>query len=100
MKALERFVLPDQVRERHRLGNGGSRNSSVPFIRDFIPCHTSLNLFQDNPSHDPRPLVRRLAVTNLQVGHDVPAIRRVGLCHALSFNRLNHSLNRAGLQAP
>lgn len=73
MKASERFALFNQVRKRQRLGNGGMRNLSIPFTRDFIPCHPSLNLFQDNPSHDARSFVGRLAVTNLRVGHNVPA---------------------------
>jgi len=73
MEAVEGFALSDQVRNRDRLGNGGTGDSSIPFRRDFIQCHASFNLFQDNSSHDARPFVGRLAVTNLRIGHDVPA---------------------------
>jgi hypothetical protein len=89
MEAVERFALADQVGKRHCLGNGGTGNLSIPFIRDFIPCHASLNLFQDNPSHDARPFVGRLAMTNLQVGHNVAA-----QFDALDFAILFHSTSK------
>jgi len=73
MESTERLVLHNQVSDGDGFGNRLVVNAAIPLPGNLRPRQATLQLFENNPHHDPRALECWLPAANRRIRDDVPA---------------------------
>jgi len=101
MESPERLVFDDEVGNRDGFRDGLLGNPAVPLAFNLTPGQAVLELFENDPHHDPRASECGLAAADFRVSHDVAAeFDAPGLTIHLLFHAsaMDYAAAKAGLQ--